>query len=97
MLPIIMSTLEPEMPKACIRNDDLIIPLTDEIREKLALRDGNELEACVFRGSVTFTRKSDDARERAWQRIFSIIDRVRRSPESPAGRAVRGQLPRRHF
>ena len=36
------------MPKAHIRNGTLTIPLTDEIREKLDVRDGDELEAHVF-------------------------------------------------
>ena len=68
------------MPKAHIRNGALTIPLTDEIREKLDVHDGDELEAHVFKGSVSFTPKSADARERAWQRIFSIIDQVQLRP-----------------
>lgn len=64
------------MPKAHIRNGELRIPLSDEIREKLDVHDGDELDAHVFKGSVTFTPASSDLRERAWQRIFSIIDRV---------------------
>ena len=72
------------MPKAHIRNGELTIPLSDEIREKLDVRDGDELEAHVFKGSVSFTPKSADARERAWERIFSIIDQVRVRPgQSP--------------
>ena len=72
------------MPKAHIRNGELTIPLSDEIREKLDVRDGDELEAHVFKGSVSFTPKSADARERAWERIFSIIDQVRVLPgQSP--------------
>ena len=72
------------MPKAHIRNGELTIPLTDEIREKLDVHDGDELEAHVFQGSVSFTPKSANARERAWERIFSVIDRVQlRSGQSP--------------
>ena len=72
------------MPIAHVRNSELIIPLTDEIREKLGVRDGDELEAHVFKGSVSVTPKSSDARERAWQRIFSIIDQVQLRPgQSP--------------
>ena len=36
------------MPKAHIRDGALTIPLTEEIRDKLDLRDGEEL--AVFRG-----------------------------------------------
>ena len=72
------------MPKAHIRNGELTIPLTDEIREKLDVHDGDELEAHVFKGSVSFTPKSADVRERAWERIFSVIDRVQLRPgQSP--------------
>lgn len=70
------------MPKVRVRNG--AIPLTDEIREKLGVHEGDELEAHVFKGSVSFTPKSSDARERAWQRIFSVIDRVELRPgQSP--------------
>jgi len=68
------------MPKAHIRNGALTIPLTDEIREKLDVREGDELEAHIFKGSVSFTPKSSAARERAWEDLFSIIDRVRLRP-----------------
>src|SRR5712691_12620787 len=78
-----MDTMEQAMPKAHIRNGELTIPLTDEIREKLDVHDGDELEAHVFKGSVSFTPKSADARERAWERIFSIIDRVQLRPGQP--------------
>ena len=79
-----MDTMEQAMPKAHIRNGELTIPLTDEIREKLDVHDGDELEAHVFKGSVSFTPKSADARERAWERIFSIIDQVQLRPgQSP--------------
>ncbi len=71
------------MPKAHIRNGELTIPLSDEIREKLELRDGDELEAHVFKGSVSFTPTSPEARERAWERIFSVIDRVHIRPGQP--------------
>jgi hypothetical protein len=64
------------MPKARIRNGELTIPLSDEIREKLDVHDGDELEAHVFKGSVSFTPKSTEFRERAWEDVFSIIDRV---------------------
>jgi hypothetical protein len=75
-----MDTVEQAMPKAYIRNGELTIPLTDEIREKLDVHDGDELEAHVFNGSVSFTPKSTDARERAWERLFAIIDQVRLRP-----------------
>ena len=68
------------MPKARVRNGELTIPLTEEIREKLDVHDGDELEAHVFKGSVSFTPKSTEARERAWDDLFSIIDRVRLRP-----------------
>lgn len=64
------------MPKAHIRNDQLTIPLSDEIREKLGVRDGDELEAHVFPGSLVLRAASPDARERAWERICAITDQV---------------------
>jgi hypothetical protein len=75
-----MAVKDDIMPKALIRNGALTIPLTDEIREKLDVRDGDELEAHVFKGSVSFTLKSSAARDRAWEDLFSIIDRVRLRP-----------------
>ena len=68
------------MPKARIRNGELTIPLSEEIREKLDVHDGDELEAHVFKGSVSFTPKSTEARERAWEDIFSTFDKVRLRP-----------------
>ena len=68
------------MPKARIRNGELTIPLSEEIREKLGVHDGDELEAHVFNGSVSFTPKSTEGRERAWNDIFSIIDKIRLRP-----------------
>ncbi|HJU20215.1 MAG TPA: hypothetical protein VJ770_27490 [Stellaceae bacterium] len=65
------------MPKAHIRDGELRIPLSDEIRDKLGVQDGDELEAHVFPGSVVFRAASAEARERAWQRIFAITDQVR--------------------
>lgn len=79
-----MATRVPTMPKARIRNGELTIPLSDELREKLDVRDGDELEAHVFPGSVVLRSTSPDARERAWERIFSIIDQVRPTPEQAA-------------
>ncbi len=72
------------MPIARIRNGELTIPLTDEIRETLDVHDGDELDAHVFKGSVTFTPVSSDIRERAWERIFSIVDQVHLRPGQPA-------------
>jgi bifunctional DNA-binding transcriptional regulator/antitoxin component of YhaV-PrlF toxin-antitoxin module len=71
---------EQAMPKVRIRDGELVIPLSQEIREKLGVHDGDELEAHVFNGSVSFTPKSSEGRERAWNDIFSIIDRVRLRP-----------------
>jgi hypothetical protein len=50
------------MPKAEIRDGKLMLPLSDELREKLDVHDGDEFEAHVFAGSVTFTRSSPNAR-----------------------------------
>ena len=72
------------MPKAHVRNGELSIPLSDEMREKLDVHDGDELDAHVFRGSVTFTRKTEDARRQAGERIMAIIDQVRLRPGQPA-------------
>jgi bifunctional DNA-binding transcriptional regulator/antitoxin component of YhaV-PrlF toxin-antitoxin module len=75
-----MDTMEQAMPKAHIRNGELTIPLTDEIREKLDVHDGDELEAHVFEGSLTVTRTTPEARRRAGERILATIDRVRLRP-----------------
>ena len=65
------------MPKAHIRNGELTIPLSDEIREKLDVQEGEELEAHVFAGSLTVTRTTPEARRQAGDRILGIIDKVR--------------------
>lgn len=65
------------MPKAHIRDGELRIPLSDEIREKLDVQEGEELDAHVFEGSVTFTRKTAEARRQAGARILDLIDQVR--------------------
>jgi len=72
------------MPKARIRNGELTIPLSDEIREKLDVHDGDELEAHLFKGSVTFTPASSEVHDQAWERLFAIIDQVRVRPGQPA-------------
>jgi len=68
------------MPKAHIRNGELTIPLSDEIREKLNVREGEELHAHVLEDGLIVTRKSPEARLRAGERLFEIIDRVRLRP-----------------
>jgi hypothetical protein len=75
-----MALKEHPMPKVRVHSGELTIPLTDEIREKLNVRDGDELEAHIFKGSVSFTPKSSAARERAWDDLFSIINRVQLRP-----------------
>src|SRR5262249_55551631 len=77
------------MPKTRIRNGELTIPLSEEIRQKLDVHDGDELEAHVFKGSVSFTPKSTEARERAWEDIFSIIDKMRLRPPHTSHRPKR--------
>jgi bifunctional DNA-binding transcriptional regulator/antitoxin component of YhaV-PrlF toxin-antitoxin module len=72
------------VPKAHIRNGELTIPLSEEIREKLGLKDGDELEAHLFPGSVVFRAASPDARERAWERICAITDQVLPTPVQAA-------------
>ena len=72
------------MLKARIRNGELTIPISEDIRKKLNLHDGDELEAHVFKGSVSFTPKSAEARERPWQEIFALIDKVRLRPGQQA-------------
>ena len=72
------------MPKAEIHDGKLTIPLSDEIREKLDLRDGDEVEAHIVKGAVVLRPASAGARERTWERIFSIIDQVRLRPGQPA-------------
>lgn len=68
------------MPKARIHDGELTIPLSDELREKLGVHDGDEVEAHVFSGGLTITRASSAARAQAGQRLLDIIDRVRLRP-----------------
>ena len=70
--------------RAHIRNRALTIPLTDEMREKLDVHEGEELEAHVFEDSLTIFRVSAEARQRAGKRLNEILSRVRlRSGEEP--------------
>jgi bifunctional DNA-binding transcriptional regulator/antitoxin component of YhaV-PrlF toxin-antitoxin module len=68
------------MPKAHIRNGELTIPLSDEIRKKLNVREGEEFQAHVLDDGLIVTRTSPEARQRAGERLFEIIDRVRLRP-----------------
>src|SRR5438105_13938494 len=81
-----MVTKEQVMPKAHIEGGELRIPLTDDIREKLDVHEGDELEAHVFSGSVLLRPASPsvDAPERAWQSILEITDQVQPTPEQAA-------------
>ena len=71
------------MPKAHIRDGELRIPLTDDIREKLDVQEGEELETHVFADSLTVTRTTPEARRRAGERILKLIDEVRLQPGQP--------------
>ncbi len=72
------------MPKAHIRNGELTIPLSDKLRKKFGVRDGDELEAHVFPGSLVLRTASPEARERALERICAITDHVHPAPEQAA-------------
>jgi bifunctional DNA-binding transcriptional regulator/antitoxin component of YhaV-PrlF toxin-antitoxin module len=72
-----MITKENTMPKVKAHEGQLTIPVSDEVRKRLDLHDGDELSAHVVGDSVVYTPATPDARERAWQRIFSITDQVR--------------------
>jgi bifunctional DNA-binding transcriptional regulator/antitoxin component of YhaV-PrlF toxin-antitoxin module len=72
------------VPKAHIRNGQLTVPLSEEIREKLGVREGDELEAHVFPGSLILHSASPVSRERAWERICAITDEVRPMPAQAA-------------
>jgi hypothetical protein len=78
-----MALKEHPMPKARIRNGELRISLSDEIREKLDVHEGEELDAHVFKGSVTLTRTTDEARRQAGARILELIGQVRVRPGQP--------------
>ncbi len=71
------------MPKAHIQDGELRIPLTDDVREKLAVHEGEELDAHVFNGSVTLTRTGAEARQQAGARILALIEQVRVRPGQP--------------
>jgi bifunctional DNA-binding transcriptional regulator/antitoxin component of YhaV-PrlF toxin-antitoxin module len=75
-----MITKENPMPKVKAREGELTIPVSDEVREKLDLHDGDELAAHVIEGSVIYTPTTSDARGRAWQRIDAITAQVRPTP-----------------
>jgi hypothetical protein len=78
-----MALKEQIMPKAHVRDGELRIPLTDDIREKLDVHEGEELDAHVFEGSVTFTRTTEEARGQAGARILTLIDQVHVRPGQP--------------
>jgi antitoxin component of MazEF toxin-antitoxin module len=65
------------MPRVEGSGDQLAIPVTDDVREKLGLHAGDELAVHVIEGSVVYTPATPDARERAWKRIEAITDQVR--------------------
>jgi len=71
------------MPKAHIRDGELRIPLTDDIREKLDMHEGEELTAHVFEGSVTFTRTTEEARRQAGARMLALVGQVELRPGEP--------------
>ena|SRR5579875_3154027 len=72
------------MPRVEVRNGQLTIPVSDEVRRRLDLHDGDELQQHVLGDSVLFTPASPDARERAWQRILAITEQVRPTAEQAA-------------
>jgi bifunctional DNA-binding transcriptional regulator/antitoxin component of YhaV-PrlF toxin-antitoxin module len=75
-----MATKEQTMPKVRVSNGNLTIPLSDEIREKLDVHDGEDLQARVLEDGLIVTRTSPEARRRASDRLLAIIDRVRLRP-----------------
>jgi hypothetical protein len=79
-----MDTMEQAMPKAHIRNGALTIPLSDEIREKPDVRDGEELQTHVYKGSLTVTRTTAEACQSASDSVLATIDLVRRRRGKPA-------------
>lgn len=68
------------MPKAHIRNGELTISLSEKIRDKLAIREGEDLQAHVLEDGLFLTRTSPEARGRAGDRLLAILDRVRLRP-----------------
>ena len=71
------------MPKAHIQDGELRIPLTDAMRERLGVREGEELNAHVLEGSVMFTRASAVARREAGERILRLTGRIETRPGQP--------------
>jgi AbrB family looped-hinge helix DNA binding protein len=55
----IAAAKERTVPKAHIRKGRLTIPLPDDIREKLDVRDGDELEVSSKGGRIVLTPKED--------------------------------------
>ncbi len=48
------------MPKATVRCGKLTIPLSDDVREKLDVRDGDELEVTSEGGRIVLTPVPED-------------------------------------
>src|SRR5258708_36389096 len=78
-----MSLKERPMPKAHIRDGELRLPLTNDLRAKLDVHEGEELTAHVFEGSVTFTRTTDDARHQAGRRVAALLEQIQLRPGQP--------------
>jgi bifunctional DNA-binding transcriptional regulator/antitoxin component of YhaV-PrlF toxin-antitoxin module len=72
------------MPRVETKDSRLTVPVSDEVREKLGLHDGDELAVHVVGDSVVYTPAAPDGRERAWQRILSITDKVQPMREQAA-------------
>ncbi len=68
------------MPRAHIKDGALTIPLSDEIREKFNVHEGEELNALVFEDSLTVIRTTPEAHRRAGERLSEIIGRVQLRP-----------------
>lgn len=88
------------MPRVETKEGHLAIPVTEDVRDKLGLRAGDELAVQVIEGSVVYTPATADARERAWNRIDTITDRGRptdaqaRKPIRKAEQEIVGEVKR---
>ena len=59
----------------------LTIPVTDDVREKLSLRLGDELIAQVIEGSIVYTPAKYMAADGTWNRLIAVTARVTPTPD----------------
>jgi hypothetical protein len=80
------------VPKAHIRNGELTIPHSDEIRKKLGLLDGDELEEHVFPREARAPVDSGECPRARWG--TDLCDHRRGAPDALSRRSSRSSRRR---